>query len=618
MASSIVDRRDMDFVLYEQLGITTLTTSGKYSHFSKQEFDMVLDQAVKFAQNDLAPTNVDGDRIGAQWKEGKVTLPPSFHGPLQQYAEQGWVASVEEPEVGGQGLPLTLFTAAYEAFVAGNMAMSQYMTLTHGTALLIKLFGTEEQKNLYLEKLLGFEWGGTMCLTEPGAGSDLARIITRAEKIDDRYYRITGQKCFITAGDHDGKPNIIHAVLARLDGDPAGIKGISLFIVPKHLVSHDGSLDKSNDVYCSGIEHKMGIRGAATCSLIFGDSGECIGELLGDRCKGIQAMFYMMNEERLVVAMQAQGLAGTAYLNARDYAKERIQGTDITQKGAAAKPVPIIAHPDIRRSLLWMKAYVEGLRALNYYTAFCIDRRNSTADEQEQKKLYGLIEFLTPVCKAYTSDMGFQVCNAAIQVFGGYGYCQDYPVEQFTRDCRITAIYEGTNGIQAIDLLSRKISMSRGEVLKHLIAEIDKTIEAAADVPTLKKSASAVKMARKQMLDAVSHLTSQIQAGRVHDAFMGATPLMEIVGDMLLGWMHLWQAIIANERLNKLFEEKGARDNEQRRSLVISDTEAAFYSGKIHSAQFFISRVLPVIQGKVIALSNEEFSLADVDETCFR
>jgi hypothetical protein len=198
------------------------------------------------------------------------------------------------------------------------MAMSQYMTLTHGTALLIKLFGTEEQKNLYLEKLLGFEWGGTMCLTEPGAGSDLARIITRAEKIDDRYYRITGQKCFITAGDHDGKPNIIHAVLARLDGDPAGIKGISLFIVPKHLVSHDGSLDKSNDVYCSGIEHKMGIRGAATCSLIFGDSGECIGELLGDRCKGIQAMFYMMNEERLVVAMQAQGLAGTAYLNAGD------------------------------------------------------------------------------------------------------------------------------------------------------------------------------------------------------------------------------------------------------------------------------------------------------------
>jgi hypothetical protein len=607
----------MDFVLYEQLDITALTASEKYSHFSKQEFDMVLDQALKFAQNDLAPTNVDGDRIGAQWKEGNVTLPPSFHGPLQQYAQQGWVASVEEPEVGGQGLPLTLFTAAYEAFVAGNMAMSQYMTLTHGTALLVKLFGTQEQKHLYLDKLLGFEWGGTMCLTEPGAGSDLARIISRAEKIDDRYYRITGQKCFITAGDHDGKPNIIHAVLARVDGDPEGIKGISLFIVPKHRVNNDGSLEKSNDVSCSGIEHKMGIRGAATCSLIFGDSGECFGELLGERCKGIQAMFYMMNEERLVVAMQAQGLAGTAYLNARDYAKERIQGTDITQKGAAAKPVSIIAHPDIRRSLLWMKAYVEGLRALNYYTAFCIDKRNSTTDEHEQKKLYGLIEFLTPVCKSYTSDMGFQICNAAIQVFGGYGYCQDYPVEQYTRDCRITGIYEGTNGIQAIDLLSRKIPMSKGEVMKHLIAQIDKTIKTADGMTALKKSSSAVKTALKQMLDAVSHLTSEIQAGRVHDAFMSASPLMEIVGDTLLGWMHLWQAVIANERLDKLFEEKGARDTEQRRRLVISDTEVAFYSGKIHTAQFFISRVLPMIQGKVMALSDDDFSLADVDETCF-
>jgi len=617
MAGSIVDRRDMDFVLYEQLGITALTASEKYSHFSKQEFDMVLDQALKFAQNDLAPTNVDGDRIGAQWRQGKVTLPPSFHGPLQQYAEQGWVASVEEPEVGGQGLPLTLFTAAYEAFVAGNMAMSQYMTLTHGTALLVKLFGTQQQKHLYLDKLLGFEWGGTMCLTEPGAGSDLARIITRAEKIDDRYYRITGQKCFITAGDHDGKPNIIHAVLARVDGDPEGIKGISLFIVPKHRVNDDGLPDKSNDVSCSGIEHKMGIRGAATCSLIFGDSGDCIGELLGDRCKGIQAMFYMMNEERLVVAMQAQGLAGTAYLNARDYAKERIQGTDITQKGAAAKPVSIIAHPDIRRSLLWMKAYVEGLRALNYYTAFCIDKRNSTADEQEQKKLHGLIEFLTPVCKSYTSDMGFQVCNTAIQVFGGYGYCQDYPVEQYTRDCRITGIYEGTNGIQAIDLLSRKIPMSKGEVMKYLIAQIDKTLETADGMPALKKSSSAVKAALKQMLDAVSYLTSGIQAGRVHDAFMSAAPLMEIVGDTLLGWMHLWQAVVANQQLNKLFQEKGIQDTQQRRSLVVSDTEAAFYSGKIHTAKFFISRVLPVIQGKVIALSDDDFSLGDVDEACF-
>ena len=617
MADTLVDRRDMDFVLYEQLDISALTRLERFSHLSKDEFDMVLEQALKFARNDLAPTNADGDLIGAQWKEGNVILPESFHGPLQQYAEQGWVSSIEEPEVGGQGLPLTLFTAAYEAFVAGNMALSQYMTLTHGTALLIKLFGTEEQKHLYLDRLLSFQWGGTMCLTEPGAGSDLARIVTRAEKINERHYKISGQKIFITAGDHDGKPNIIHAVLARVDGDPAGIKGISIFIVPKHRVNHDGSLDDPNDVQCVGIEHKMGIKGSATCSLSFGANDECIGELLGEQCQGIPIMFHMMNEERLIVALQALGLAGTAYLNARGYAKERIQGSDITSKGKNALPVAIIEHPDIRRSLMWMKSYVEGMRALNYYTAFCIDRRNASADETERKQLHGLIELLTPVCKSYTSDMGFQVCNAAIQVLGGYGYCRDYPVEQFTRDCRITSIYEGANGIQAIDLLARKIPMSGGSVFKSLVSEIDRTIDTAAAEPTLKGLASSVMRAKLQMVNAATYLDTLKKTGKAHDAFMNAAPMLEIVGDTLLAWMHLWQAQIAHTKLEELFASKGALTVEQRRGLIESHPEAAFYSGKLHSARFFIARVLPVMQGKVIALGEEEFSLSDVDWACF-
>ena len=275
----------------------------------------------------------------------------------------------------------------------------------------------------------------------------------------------------------------------------------------------------------------------------------------------------MMNEERLIVAMQALGLAGTAYLNARDYAKERIQGPDITRKGRNAQPVAIIEHPDIRRSLLWMKSYVEGMRALNYYTAFCIDWRNASADETESKQLHGLIELLTPVCKAYTSDMGFQVCNTAIQVFGGYGYCRDYPVEQFTRDCRITGIYEGTNGIQAIDLLSRKIPMSGGNAFKLLVSEIDKTIDTAAAEPALKSLASSVMRAKLQMANAATYLDTLKKTGKAHDAFMNATPMLEIVGDTLLAWMHLWQAQIAYTKIEELFASKGALTVEQRQGL---------------------------------------------------
>ncbi|HNY65048.1 MAG TPA: acyl-CoA dehydrogenase [Deltaproteobacteria bacterium] len=617
MASPLVDRRDMDFVLYEQLDLAGLTSAGIFSHLTKDDFGMVLDQAIRFAQNDLAPTNADGDQTCAQWKDGKVTLPPSFHGPLQQYAEQGWVASIEEPEVGGQGLPFALFSACYEAFTAGNMAMSQYMTLTHGAALLIKLFGTEDQKRLYLDRLLSFEWGGTMCLTEPGAGSDLARITTRAEKIDGRYYRITGQKMFITAGDHDGKPNIIHPVLARIDGDPEGIRGISIFIVPKYRVNEDGTLAGPNDVTCSGIEHKMGIRGAATCSLNFGDAGSCIGELLGEPCQGIQIMFHMMNEERLIVAQQALGLSATAYLRALDYARERIQGSDIAVKGRHASAIPIISHPDIRRSLLWMKAYVEGMRALNYYTAFCIDRRNAAESEAERTLMSGLVEFLTPVCKAYTSDMGFMACSTAIQVLGGYGYCRDYPVEQYARDCRITAIYEGTNGIQAIDLLARKIPMAQGEVFSHLMGLIAQTCGSAARQESLAGLAAGVMRSRDLCMEAVSFLRGLIAEGKAHEAFMGATPLLEVTGDVLLGWMHLWQAGIALDKLSALYSAKGASTEEDKRELVRNDREAAFYAGKLASARFFITKVLPVVQGKVAAIRNRECSFADLDQACF-
>jgi alkylation response protein AidB-like acyl-CoA dehydrogenase len=617
MASLLVDKRDVDFVLFEQFNVLDLTKKQMFENFSKADFDMVLDQALKFAENELAPVNSDGDRIGAQWNNGKVTVPPPFHKPLKLYAEQGWVSASDDPEVGGQGLPIVVFTAANEMFHAANTALNLYPSLPHGAGKLIELYGTEAQKKKYLEKLYTYEWAGTMCLTEPGAGSDLAHVATKATRIDDTHYKITGQKIFITGGDHDFTDNIIHPVLARIEGDPAGVKGISIFIVPKYRVDDDGNMGEFNDVVCPGIEHKMGLRGSATCQLSFGDGGNCIGELLGQPRQGIIIMFHMMNEERLNVGVQALGLSSTAYLHSLQYARERLQGTDIAQKGRSTVLLPIINHPDIKRSLLWMKSYVEGLRALNYYAALCIDRRNAEQDDTLKTAAGALVDFLTPVSKAYSSDMSWDICEQAIQVFGGYGYCGDYPVEQFARDSKITSLYEGTNGIQAIDLLQRKVPMLKGVVFKYLIGEIDGAINAATAVPELVPLAERVKEAKKSCIAAANHLTNIIKDGKIQQAFISATPFLDVVGDTILGWMHLWQLTIAHKKFLALCGEKNARTPEERKKLIGENADAAFYSGKIHSARFFINKILPIMEGKVKSIMIEDYSPVEIEDRAF-
>jgi alkylation response protein AidB-like acyl-CoA dehydrogenase len=617
MASLLVDKRDVDFVLFEQFNILDLTKKEMFENFSKAEFDMVLDQALKFAENELAPTNRDGDLIGARWDSGKVTVPPSFHRPLKLYAEQGWVSASDDPAVGGQGLPIAVFTAANEMFHAANTALNLYPSLPHGAGKLIELFGTEKQKNKYLEKLYTYEWAGSMCLTEPGAGSDLAHVATKAVKIDDTHYKITGQKIFITGGDHDFTDNIVHPVLARIEGDPAGVKGISIFIVPKYRVDDSGNIGEFNDVVCPGIEHKMGLRGSATCQLSFGDSGNCIGEILGQPRQGIMIMFHMMNEERLNVGVQALGLSSTSYLHALQYARERLQGADISQKGRSTVLLPIITHPDIRRSLLWMKSYVEGIRALNYYAALCIDRRNAEQDEALKTAAGALVDFLTPVSKAYSSDMSWEICEQAIQVFGGYGYCGDYPVEQFARDSKITSLYEGTNGIQAIDLLQRKVPMLKGVVFKYLTGEIDGAINTALADPELAPLAERVRDAKKSCIIAANYLSNMIKEGRIQQAFINATPFLDVVGDTILGWMHLWQLTIAHKKFNALCDEKNARSAEEQQKLIRENADAAFYTGKMHSARFFINKILPIVEGKVKSIMVEDFSPMEIDDRAF-
>jgi len=617
MASLLVEKRDVEFVLYEQLDVLQLTKKDKFSYFSRDEFDMTIEQALKFSENDLSPINQDGDRIGAKWDNGKVTVPPSFHKPLQGFGEGGWVSATDDPEVGGQGIPTSVYTACNEMFHAANTAINLYPGLAHGAGKLIELYGTEEQKKKYLGKLYSFEWGGSMCLTEPGAGSDLAHVATKAEKADGGLFKIKGQKIFITGGDYDGKPNIVHPVLARIEGDPAGIKGISIFIVPKFRLKPDGSPGEPNDVGCAGIEHKMGIKGSATCQLSFGDNGNCLGELLGKPCQGIEIMFHMMNEERLNVGVQALGLASTAYLNALKYASERLQGTDIRMKGKSTQLLPIIKHPDIRRSLLWMKSFVEGLRALNYYAAYCMDLRNAETDEQKKATANGFLEFLTPICKAYSSDMAFEVCENAIQVFGGYGFCGDYPVEQFARDCKIASIYEGANGIQAIDLLGRKLSMAKGAFLNYIVGEIEKTIKEAKADSSLVKYAELVNKAKDHFVDTAKYLLGLMQGMKVFEAFLSATPFLELAGDTILGWMHLWQLTIAQKKLNDIFAAKNAKDDEAKRALVNDDKDAAFYAGKVYSARFFISKVLPLVESKMKSIKDEDYSALEIEDLSF-
>jgi len=616
MPDSLVSKRDIDFVLYEQFEILGLTEKPRFEYFSRDEFDMVVEQAKKFAGNELEPANEDGDRIGASWKNGEVKLPESFYRPLKIYGEQGWVSACDDPELGGQGLPMVVYTACNEMFHAANTSLNLYPSLAHGTATMIREYGTEEQKAKYLDKLMTYQWAGSMNLTEPGAGSDLSRVVTKAVKVDDKRYKISGQKIFITGGEHDAHPNIVHPVLARIEGDPDGIKGISIFLVPKYHVNDDGSIGERNDVKCVGIEHKMGIRGSATCQMSFGDNGECIGEILGKPCQGIQIMFLIMNEERLNVGVQGLGIASAAYLRAVEYTRERLQGADIRKKGKNNDIVPIINHPDVRRNLLGMKGMVEGLRALNYYTAFCIDRYNAEDDPEVKKMNDAFVEFFTPLCKAYTSLKGFDVCSNAMNAFGGYGYCQDYPVEQYLRDHKITALYEGTNAIHSIDLFSRKIKLLGGRVYEKILGDINAVIDRASKNGSLGEFVDTMKSQLAILDEVKAHLDGLMESGKVPEAFVDTLPFLEVVGDVIMGWMHLWQLAIATEKFDALCKNRGCASEDDKRALVEDSIDAAYYSGKMHSSRFFFRKYLPQVRGKADSImTNGDAALMISDES---
>ncbi|MDY6831778.1 MAG: acyl-CoA dehydrogenase [Thermodesulfobacteriota bacterium] len=595
-------RRDVDFVLHEMLNVEELSKHELFADFNRKTIDMVVSEARNFALKEILPANEEGDK-GCVFENGQVKTPESFKRIFDLYREGEWIGASEDPEFGGQGMPNVLNLAAAEFFSGASMAFMMYPGLTHGAAKMIESLGTEEQKKTYVKNMYTGKWAGTMLLTEPNAGTDVGALTTTAKKNDDGTYSITGNKIFISAGEHDMTENIIHPVLARIEGAPAGTRGISLFIVPKYRVNPDGSLGEFNDVVCTGIEEKMGIHGNATCSLTLGGKGNCIGTLLGQENKGMKAMFLMMNEARFGVGVQGFSLAATSYANAVAYAKERIQGRELLKfMDADAPSVNIIKHPDVRRQLLVMKSYVEGMRALLYYVARCFDMERVLEESDEKEKYKALIEFLIPVVKAYCTDKGFEVCVLGMQVYGGYGYIAEYPQEQLVRDCKITSIYEGTNGVQAMDLLARKLGMKGGKPLMDLMGEMGNTVAQAKAVDGLKELAESVEKASAKLGELAMAIGQTAMSEKVLDAFGSATPFLEVTGDVVMAWLHLWRATVAAKAL--------ASGNAKKK-------DEAFYQGQVKTAQFFIQTLLPTAMGKMDGVKTFTSSVMEIPEDGF-
>lgn len=586
MAQVITDKRDVDFVLHEQLEVEKLSKHEHFSEFTKKTVDLIISEARNLAVKEMLPVLKIGDEEGCKFENGTVRVPESYHRVYELFKEGEWLSLCDDPGWGGQGMPATVSLAVKNYFHGANFPFTLAILLIHGAGKLVEKFGTEKQKKLFLKNMYTGRWGGTMLLTEPQAGSDVGALTTTAVKNPDGAYSITGNKIFISSGEHDLTENIIHPVLARIEGAPAGTSGISLFLVPKIWVNDDGSLGGPNDVICTGIEEKMGIHSSPTCSLTLGSKGQCRGTLLGDENKGMRAMFVMMNEARLDVGMQALGCACASFQNALNYARERVQGRHLLAGGKDAAPVPIIQHPDVRRMLLSMKAYTEGCRSLLYFTGFCEDNIRISSDPAEKARYQGLIDLLIPIAKGYVSDRSFEICSQGVQIFGGYGYTKEYPQEQYLRDCKITHIYEGTNGIQAMDLLGRKLGLNKGQSFRDILFEIRKTIETAKKLTGLEDMAEKTAAVTAELEKTAGFIGGMAASDKALTAYSHAYTFMDVTGDTVLAWMLLWRAAVAAQKL-----QAGAKGK-----------DAVFYEGQIASARFFINTVLPVSHGKMAVI----------------
>jgi len=588
--------RDMRFILNDVLQIEKYANLPGFSDASPDLVDAILEEGAKMAQEVLFPLNQVGDKEGCTFKNGEVTTPPGFKEAYKTFIEAGWPALGGEPEYGGQGLPNVVGTCILEIMSSANMAFGMYPGLSHGAYSALIQHGSDEQKAKYLPKLVSGEWTGTMNLTEPHCGTDLGLMRTKAEPQEDGSFKITGTKIFISAGEHDLTDNILHLVLAKIVGGPEGIKGVSLFLVPKFLVNEDGSLGERNGVSCGSIEEKMGIHGNSTCVLNYDNA---VGWLVGEEHKGMRAMFTMMNEARLNVGLQGLGQSEVSYQNAVTYAKDRLQGRSITgDKAPDLAADPIIVHPDVRRMLMDQKAFNEGARAFLLWTALQGDLSHKAGDEQTRQKADDYMGLLTPVIKGYLTDLGFLNSVNAQQVYGGHGYIAEWGMEQYVRDARISMIYEGANGVQALDLVGRKLMANGGRALFSFFADIDQFLtenEANADI---KPYVDGLAQAKSDLKEATDWLMEN-GLSNLDNAGAASTDYLRLFG--ITGLAFLW-AIMAKASKEKL--SNGADD-------------PRFYENKLATGKYFVDRMVPDAAAHLAKIKAGSDSMMALDAEAF-
>jgi alkylation response protein AidB-like acyl-CoA dehydrogenase len=584
MADYIAPLQDMQFVLRELAGLDRVAQLPGCEEATEDVVEAILDEAAKFANGVLSPLNVVGDRAGAQWHDRAVVMPPGFREAYAQFVANGWNGLGCNPEHGGQGLPKVVSAAVQEMWKSANMAFSLCSMLTQGAIEALELCGSAEQKAKYLPNMIAGTWTGTMNITEPQAGSDLAAIRSRAEPHVDGSYRVFGQKIFITYGEHDLAENIIHLVLARLPDAPAGVKGISLFVVPKFLVNDDGTPGERNDAWCVSIEHKLGIHASPTAVMSFGDHGGATGYLVGRANEGLKYMFIMMNAARYAVGLEGLAVSERAYQQALAYAKDRVQGRAIEGSDAA---VPIIRHPDIRRMLMLMKSRIEAMRALAYVVAAAHDAALKHPDAAERQTSQAFVDLMIPVVKGWLTESGIEIASLGIQVHGGMGYIEETGAAQHLRDARITAIYEGTTAIQANDLLGRKIVRDGGAALKWVCAQMRQTLaqleqQLGAVFAAIRESfGRGVAALEEAAAFVVGHAAQDIRSVAV-----GAVPFLNLMGIVSGGWMMARAALAAQEKIMcGGIQTHGA------------GATAPFYSAKIATAHFYADHVLAAAPG---------------------
>lgn len=619
MRNLLVDERDQRFVLHEQLRVEELGKTNLYGHVSREVIDLSLGAAVDLAVRESYPTMGNADREGCRFENGSVSVPKGFKRLKEEYDRGGWPGVLARKENGGMGFPMSVWAALFEGFMH-NAAFSWTMPKPFCTSILIEAAGTAEQKGKYLKKLVSGKWGPTFACNEDGSGSDVGMQTTVAVKQADGSYRIKGSKGTVSGGDSDLFENIIHTVLARVEGDPANETGISLFLVPKYIVNSDGSPGRRNDYSVVGLERTLGFHGSPTCIINFGENNDCYAELIGEQRQAMGILMQALKSGYLCCGALAAGISSTAYLHTLEHARNRVQGVHISQANNPAAPrVPIIEHPDVRRMLLWMKSHAEGMRAFLYFSALCMDRAAAEADPVERERWSGMMELLLPILRIYSADKGFRVTETGVQVHGRYGFFSDYPIQQLLRDVKVASIWEIATGVHALLYVAQVMGRNEGKDFATLLGEMGRITGEYGRIDGIQDLAADVGQKIQLLGEMGTYFATCAQQGKMLVPIANATSFAHFMGEICMGWLLFWQAGVAAKRLNMICRDKriDPLNAEERGKYVGSNKEAAFYDGKVQSARFFIKNVLPQVDGLAKAIRNEDLSIMAVHNDSF-